>query len=268
MRFSLLLLILACLTPALLQGCSDNNTNNTNNAPPPVEDASPDALDQSEDRSEDAPDAPDDSPDLPAQKAAIGEGCASPEDCASGHCPSTPFGGICSECTVDADCTWGCNPPTLMGVGDVGPGLCNEGQLGARCQDASACQGDLLCGRNPLTLPIGNDDRLTCNGCAEDADCAPSERCSIVRQGEGTTLAFDCVDAQSVPDGELCDWEGSGDEACQNLCGVAEVSGPVELKIGVCSQCRSDDDCQAPATCQVATIDLQNAQTPIPGRCQ
>ncbi|MEO1337673.1 MAG: hypothetical protein AAFV29_18665, partial [Myxococcota bacterium] len=91
---------------------------------------------------------------------ALGAGCDDGLQCASTICAETPFGGICGECIDDTQCEWGCRPPSVVGLADASPSICDQGGLGARCQTGDACRAPLYCGRNPFTIPLGNDTSL------------------------------------------------------------------------------------------------------------
>lgn len=265
MSLRTLSLIILLVSLSACQDDDDTKASNKDMSSAKMSDATEDINDQ--DMSERLSDASVDA-DLKPPLKALGEGCEDGSQCSSGHCPGSLFGNICGECLNDSHCTWGCDPPAVMGVGNVGPSLCNDGTQGSRCETKAACQEGLSCGKNPLTLPIGEDTLSTCNGCESDADCQPTQRCAIVTQPSATPkLAFSCIDLQSKPLGTICDWERGDDEACSQRCAVASISGVVDFKIGVCSECMDDADCPDGTRCTSPTVNIMMPQQPTPGRC-
>ncbi|MEO1230034.1 MAG: hypothetical protein AAFZ18_14105 [Myxococcota bacterium] len=206
--------------------------------------------------------------DLGAGKT-LGAGCSDGSECASTFCAESPFGGICGECLDDTHCPWGCRPPALLGLGDAAPSVCDDGAPGARCQTEMACQVGLYCGRNPFTVPLGSDDSLTCAACRTDRDCGEGDEvCAIAAAAPGDRLTFACVSPGVVATGELCDLEGSGDAACAGWCVAAQVSGPIEIVLGVCSDCRTDADCPGSQSCRAPVFDIMGGMMATGGRCE
>lgn len=189
-----------------------------------------------------------------------GSACDEDVACESGACfVLGPLGGFCSECLGDADCpAGGCTIPDPFAEPTVGA-VCNEGLWGDGCQSDAACEDPLVCAVI-LDVP-GIVANSTCGDCTGDADCGPGGLCNP--SYEITTLggAWSCVAASTVPDGEGCDFAGSGDETCASgRCGAADLLGVLE--IGVCGACESDDDCGMFEFCSPPVVDFEGGLTP------
>jgi hypothetical protein len=191
-----------------------------------------------------------------------GELCADGAECQSGLCFFVPpFGGRCSECLSDADCDGGgCSVPQPLANPPQGA-ACNDGGLGEGCMSTEVCQPDLVC-TLILELP-GVLTAQTCSECVDDEDCDGDELCSPTYDVLATSGAKVCVAPASVPDGQGCDYLGSGDQACASgACATVDVLTLVVL--GVCGQCENDGDCVAPATCHAAQLDTNTGDVTPP----
>jgi hypothetical protein len=115
-----------------------------------------------------------------------------------------------------------------------------------RCGDNAACQaGVTVCGQRN-----GQGDFL-CQGCVENADCGPSERCCdrVCTPTNPDTQCAACGQACDPLRGDTCapvDAGGGRDFAC--VCGAAglpcDPGGPSPFCIGgACVACRDDADC-------------------------
>ncbi|MBZ5715735.1 hypothetical protein [Nannocystis pusilla] len=193
---------------------------------------------------QDPPDQPQNSP------CTDSSGCG----CASDTCFVVPaLGGFCSECLADADCpSGGCTVPNpIAGVGAV----CNLGQPGDGCESDAACNNPMAPHCSEVYEVPGIITVATCGACDTDADCPP--------QAPHCTPDYDlgdfggqksCRAPGSVPNNSGCDFDGSGDLACASgFCGQASIMGL--LKLGICGECNSDNDCNG-GTCTEPAADL------------
>lgn len=192
-----------------------------------------------------------------------GEDCECDEQCASNVCYSVPLlGAKCGECKTDADCPdGGCTPPNpLAGDGS----FCNMGEMGDGCDDDASCQDGLTCEE---LINIGGGAFIVsgCSPCATDADCEAGQLCSPEIDVANFEGQWWCVDEGSVENGKACDHEGNGDMACASgICAVADIPGIVQ--IGMCGDCRTDDDCPAEETCVEPAIDINTLEV-MPSYC-
>lgn len=176
-------------------------------------------------------------------------GDASGCGCASGKCFLVPIlGGWCGECLGDEDCApGGCTVPNpIAGVGAT----CNMGEPGQGCESDAVCTDPMnpFCGS---LLKVENIiDVSTCGECATNADCMDPKlpNCSPTYDVMNFTGKYVCVGGATVPSGEGCnlaeDPMGApvGNAACETgFCGEANVMGL--LKVGVCGECNSNEDC-------------------------
>jgi hypothetical protein len=186
-------------------------------------------------------------------EAPDGAACECDEECASNKCYVIELlRNYCSECLTDADCpSGGCSLPNIFG----GTGAsCNQGELGGGCETSDVCQDDLVCTDVIDVSGVGMTIQ-TCSECVGDADCEGELLCSPqVELGDMKGQKI-CVEPGSVQDGEACDLEGTGDDACASgMCAVLDVSGMVQF--GVCGECKGDGDCGPDETCILPTLDL------------
>jgi hypothetical protein len=166
------------------------------------------------------------------------------------------LGGFCGDCLSDADCPdGGCTLPNPLSD-PPGGATCNMGELGGGCEARSTdvCQEGLTC---ELLLDVPDLFQInTCSECSADADCG-----ELLCSPSVDLLAFSgqktCVSPGDVVDGQACDHEGSGDEACASgICAAYNVMGLVT--IGVCGECEIDGDCPNPGdVCNDPSVDLE-----------
>ena len=182
-----------------------------------------------------------------------GGSCAEDCECESEKCFQVPvLGGLCGECTEDADCPeGGCSIPNpLASTGST----CNMGELGGGCETTEVCQEGLQC---ELVLDVaGIITALTCSECGADTDCGgETPLCTIQYDVSNFKGQKVCVAASSVPDGEGCDLAGSGDMACTSgNCNEVDIMGLATL--GICGQCEADEDCGQGETCSETNVDI------------
>ncbi|MDC0673784.1 hypothetical protein [Nannocystis radixulma] len=194
---------------------------------------------------QDAPDQPHDSP------CTDSSGCG----CASSTCFVIPaLGGFCSECLADTDCPdGGCTVPNpIVGLGAV----CNLGQPGDGCESDAACNNPAAPHCSELFEVPGIITAATCGACDTDADCPPqTPHCTPDYKLNDFGGQKFCRAPGSVPNNSGCDFDGSGDQACASgFCGEASIMGL--LKLGICGECNSDNDCDMGATCSDPAADL------------
>lgn len=194
-----------------------------------------------------------DSPGLPD-----GEQCSVDDECASEHCyVAGVLGGLCGECSSDADCEFGCNAPNPLAMPPEGS-TCSEGNLGENCENDDGCVG-LEC-VEVINVP-GVIEVSSCSECDVDADCMPDQNCNVDISIADFDGVWTCVPTGSVPLGQTCDTSGSGDAACNSgACADANIMGL--LQIGVCSQCDDNGDCGPGETCVDPEISLDGSITP------
>lgn len=203
--------------------------------------------------------------DTPTEPQPDGSDCTTNEECISGMCFHVAIlGGICGECLTDDDCPdGGCSLPIpeLFPDGPKGA-TCNTGELGDGCNETESCQGDMTC-----AVLIDVPGILTASGCSEcdsDADCTGGQLCSPGYDIADLSGAKTCVDPGSVENGEGCDHEGSGDDACNSgFCFAYDFMGFVT--VGVCGECKADGDC-AEGTCLEPDINQDTFEV-IPPTC-
>jgi len=167
-----------------------------------------------------------------------GSDCTMNEQCESGACYVTGIGGLCGECSGDDDCEGGgCSLPNPLATPPEGS-VCNDGELGGGCQTSEVCADGLECVEiiNAAGILVAS----TCSECETTADCTGEQLCNISVDVPNISGEKTCVDAGSVVDGEFCDLEGDGNDACANFCAVASVKGL--LTFGLCGECRIIDD--------------------------
>ncbi|MBV1859629.1 MAG: hypothetical protein KUG77_14545, partial [Nannocystaceae bacterium] len=166
--------------------------------------------------------------------------------------------GFCGECSDDDDCDGGCSPPSPLSAPPEGS-RCNTGMLGDGCQTSEVCSDGLSCAE--IINAPGLLTLLTCSECDTSADCGPARVCNVSVDLLNFSGERTCVEPQSVADGEFCDLEGDGNEACDNFCAEASVKGL--LTFGVCGECRfvggTVEGCMDGQTCVEAEVDIGGA---------
>ena len=190
-----------------------------------------------------------------------GSQCSNNAECASDHCYlAGALGGICGECSSDADCEFGCNAPNPLASPPEGS-VCSAGNLGENCEDADGCVG-LEC-VEVINVP-GIIQLSSCSECDMDSDCMPDQNCNVDISIADFDGVWTCVPTGTVPLGQTCDASGSGDEACMSgACANADIMGL--LQIGVCSECDDNGDCGAGETCLEPEVGLDGSI--VPGMC-
>lgn len=192
--------------------------------------------------------------------------CDDDAGCESMHCFVVgPLGGICGECTVDADCAdttmGGCTIPNPLSQPPQGS-TCNMGEHGAGCMTSDVCAvAEDICAVI-IDVP-GIITVSSCSQCTMDSDCMDGDLCSPSYDLVNISGSKDCVMPGSVANGGGCDQLGSGDMACMSgICAEADIMGFIQL--GVCSECEIDTDCDAMEMCEPASADLTGL---IAGTC-
>jgi hypothetical protein len=189
-----------------------------------------------------------------------GASCSMDDECASDRCYVVGvLGGICGECTSDADCPGGgCSPPNpLLQT----PAQCNLGEQGGGCETDDACCGIGICS-TVISVP-GILSASTCGQCESDADCGGPGLCQPNLDIMNLSGLWECVAPGSLPNGASCSTNATGDGACASgICATASVMGL--LDVGICSECESNADCVA-GTCTPPAVDLGAGL--IPGMC-
>jgi hypothetical protein len=190
-----------------------------------------------------------------------GSPCSSDDECASDRCYLVPLlGGICGECVVDGDCEGGgCSPPNPL---TSAPSVCNQGEQGGGCQSDAACCGIGIC--NPLIVAPGIITVSTCGQCDSPDDCPGGAPCQPSYDFANFSGLWECVPADSLPDGHGCTPDAAGDGACESgICAAVSLMGIITL--GVCSECETDADCDDGQTCSEPGVDLVTG--PFAGTC-
>jgi hypothetical protein len=184
-------------------------------------------------------------------------------ECASESCYTSALGGLCGECTSDADCPGGgCTPPDPLTSPPVGA-VCNDGGFAEGCETDAACQDPYIC-VNVIDVP-GLLESNTCSECQSDADCG-GDLCSPEYAFPSIGGYWECVAPDSEGLGTACDFVGSGDQSCTSgFCAVADIMGI--LSIGVCSECEVDGDCLLAQVCVPAEVDIGSGAL-APATCQ
>lgn len=142
--------------------------------------------------------------------------------------------------------------------------MCNDGGLGAGCNSEAGCQPQLVC-EGFLEIP-GIIDARGCSECSSDFNCPMGTRCGVFADIETMQGYRACVVPGTVPNGEACDLNGSGDEQCASgHCAQATIMGIVAL--GICSVCEDDADCGG-GSCVLPEITVEgNSLVLVPGAC-
>lgn len=171
----------------------------------------------------------------------LGDPCADDSQCAEDLvCNAIPMiGGICSECSSDADCDGGnC---TFNGMWFE----CGDGSLGQMCESDESCSDGLYCAE---ILDTGGLFALTlCSECAEDSHCPDGQLCAPEFDLMSISGSRNCIDPGTLAQDAVCDADGAGDEQCGGFCTTASLMGI--LDIGVCGECESDADCMDMQSC-------------------
>jgi hypothetical protein len=195
---------------------------------------------------DDPPDQPKDSP------CAEESGCG----CVTGVCSTIPvLGGWCGECLVDSDCdNGGCTLPNpLKEVGS----RCNKGQAGEGCMSDAVCKDAAYpsCGTlyevPPLLLVA------TCGQCKTSADCPDAAPyCTPDYDLANFGGVRTCVGKETRANDNGCEV----DEVCASKsCGELDVESGL-LTLGICGECKVDDDCPILMDCVAATVDLETGK--------
>lgn len=180
-----------------------------------------------------------------------GAACIGGGQCSSGECfMAGSFGGICGECSDDSDCTSGkvCDHPRLD-AGFWTPSQCVTPALGTGCTDVYSCGAGLQCETifySPALFPV-----KTCSECEKDSNCSGSDVCAPVLDLPNMKASLQCITNASLSTDELCE---DDNECSSGLCRTANLGGLGD--VGVCSECRDDEDCGSTETCTspLATI--------------
>lgn len=193
-----------------------------------------------------------------------GSSCSSDDECESGHCYTIgALGGFCGECSSDADCEeGGCSVPNPLATPPQGS-TCNMGELGGGCEDDSVCQEGLTC--EVVIDATGIATISTCSECETDDDCTEGDAtlCSPTIDVFNVTGENSCVTPGSVADGEACNFDGNGAEACNSgFC--KEVTVMSVITFGVCGECALDTDCADGEVCSDPEISLENQEITPP----
>jgi hypothetical protein len=173
--------------------------------------------------------------------------CMTDTDCMSGHCAGIPdIGGVCSECTMDADCEVG----TCVFEISAGYSVCTDGSVGVDCMTDEGCAEGLVC------APVFGDFSPTrCSECRADVPCPDGQSCAVNTDNGLLDAYLGCVDNGTVPLGETCpvvDGVGNGAICASGECGVIDFFG---FQLGVCSECDSDADCPDGQSCSSPGFD-------------
>jgi hypothetical protein len=191
--------------------------------------------------------------DTEGGSAMLGDQCSTNSDCAEDlFCNGIPgFGGICSTCNSDSDCTDGGN----CTLGDQGYFDCGDGSVGQMCESDDVCADDLYCAEvaNLGGLVNGN----FCSECKDDSHCEPEQLCAPSIEFTSITDVSgqrSCIEPGTIENDQLCDHDGAGDEQCINYCTSASLMGLIT--VGICGDCETDDDCAEGTTCMAAVLGL------------
>lgn len=191
-----------------------------------------------------------------------GDTCTEDAQCLSGHCYiAGVLGGICGECSSDADCEFGCNVPNPLASPPEGS-TCSAGNLGENCEAQDACEGALEC-VEVINIP-GIIDISSCSECDASSDCGMMEVCNLALDVGEFDGVWTCVANGSVPLGETCAPGADGDAAClSGFCADTDIMGL--LTVDVCSECDGAVGCGAGETCVEPEVGLDG--TIVPGMC-
>jgi hypothetical protein len=96
----------------------------------------------------------------------------------------------------------------------------------------------------------------TCGECETSADCGPAEPvCTPVYDLPDFTGVLVCKAPGSVANDQGCSLAPDGAQACASgTCAASDVMGL--FKLGICSECDADADCQPGQICTPALVDL------------
>jgi len=181
--------------------------------------------------------------EAPVEPQPNGSFCGVDEECKSGHCTGIPdVGGVCSDCTEDADCEMG----TCVFDFATGYSICTDGSVGVDCMTDDGCADGLVCAD---VFDAGGFGPTRCSECSPDVPCPAGQVCTVITDNGLLEAYLGCIDAGTVPLGGTCpvtDGVGDGTICTSGQCGVIDVFG---FQIGVCSECDADDDCMPGETC-------------------
>lgn len=186
----------------------------------------------------------------PIDCAPLGLPCIDAFECCSGECfVQGPLGGVCSACTTDADCRFGCTAGSPL---DGTPAECGDGDLGSGCQTSGACLPGLWCA-TIFEIP-GILSAATCGECQADGDCGPGLQCAPLHEPGLMAGYWRCVAPGSLPIDAGCD----GDAECASgHCAEASIMGiPVMF---VCSECSDNGDCDF-GLCQLPEVVIDGTE--------
>src|SRR5690606_17408734 len=113
------------------------------------------------------------------------------------HCYVTGIGGLCGECSSDADCDGGgCSLPNPISSPPSGS-TCNMGELGGGCETTEVCEEGLSCVEiiNVPGILVAN----TCSECTTSDECT-DQVCNISVDVANISGQKTCVDEGSVED--------------------------------------------------------------------
>ncbi len=183
-----------------------------------------------------------------------GAQCGTNEECESMFCYTIPmFGGVCSECLVDADCGTGTcafSPAAMYGV-------CTDGSLGVMCDSDEGCMGDLVC--TELIDTGGLLNASFCSECGPSAPCAGDGVCSPTYDLGNFAGYMSCAAPGSVPNDGGCPLDDMGNPdgtpCVSQICTAADIFMGF-VSVGVCGECATDVDCMAPQTCMPAAASM------------
>jgi Cys-rich repeat protein len=168
-------------------------------------------------------------------------------------------GGVCSECTSDADCEFTCSIDAAAGYA-----VCSDGGAGVMCESTMGCANGLVCAE--LIDTGGLFPATFCSECETAAECEAGQICTPFYDTAALGGYLQCADPGSVPDDQGCPIvDGMGDGAvCQNgHCGIADLFGFVE--IGLCGECTTDMDCAMGEVCMPAMAGMGGVSGPVCG---
>ena len=194
-----------------------------------------------------------------------GAECEVNDQCESGFCFFVSLlGGVCGECITEDDCdSGGCTPPNPLSDPPV-PAACNDGGIGEGCNTDAVCMDDLTCIEFinvPNILEIS-----TCGECESDADCTDGTATECAPQVDVANFTGQqtCVEPNSVPAGQGCDFEGMGEECEEGLL-CAEIDIMMLISFGLCGECEVDADCtEMGEVCNDPDVDIDTGEVTPP----
>jgi hypothetical protein len=202
---------------------------------------------------------------LVAGKAALGQACATSDECAEGHCVLPPAGGagICCDAACDGACQ-ACSPE---GHCESTPGTDTRCEAVACppddvCKDytadvtASQCRsfGQCQTGRDCPALTLRPEGECECDATTGacllrgGASCASATECASSVCGANGQGALICC-AAACAEGQFCSTDGSACVACEG--GAIECDGNTERRCetGVINTVECPNGCTAGTGC-------------------